>query len=92
MFVLLKPFPYFYQELKVMGEQEQIADNPNEIVADIINNVFTYINYIMVAALVVLLTYMTIKDYIKRKNRKKLEEEIKEYRHLDNRNDEEERE
>lgn len=61
-----------------MGEQEQIADNPNEIVADIINNVFTYINYIMVAALVVLLTYMTIKDYIKRKNRKKLEEEIKE--------------
>jgi len=89
---LLKPFPYFYQELKVMGEQEQIADNPNEIVADIINNVFTYINYIMVAALVVLLTYMTIKDYIKRKNRKKLEEEIKEYRHLDNRNDEEERE
>jgi len=75
-----------------MGEQEQIADNPNEIVADIINNVFTYINYIMVAALVVLLTYMTIKDYIKRKNRKKLEEEIKEYRHLDNRNDEEERE
>ncbi|WP_313579366.1 hypothetical protein [Chishuiella sp.] len=75
-----------------MGEQEQIADNPNEIVADIINNVFTYINYIMVAALVVLLTYMTIKDYIKRKNRKKLEEEIKEYHHLDNRNDEEERE
>lgn len=75
-----------------MGEQEQIADNPNEIVADIINNVFTYINYIMVAALVVLLTYMTIKDYIKRKNRKKLEEEIKEYRHLDTRNDEEERE
>ncbi|WP_313374964.1 hypothetical protein [Chishuiella sp.] len=75
-----------------MGEQEQIADNPNEIVADIINNVFTYINYIMVAALVVLLTYMTIKDYIKRKNRKKLEEEIKEYHHLDTRNDEEERE
>lgn len=92
LFVLLKPFFYFYQELEIMGEQEQIVDNPNEVVADMINHVFTYINYFMVAALVVLLTYITIRDYIKKKNRKKLEEEIKEYRQLNNKNDEEERE
>ena len=40
---------------------------------------FTYANYFLVAGLVVLLTYMTIRDFRKKQREKKLAKEREEY-------------
>ena len=44
---------------------------PIEVVDDTIANMFTYANYILVAALIVLLSYMTIRDFLKKHEGKK---------------------
>ena len=48
---------------------------PIEVVDDTIENMFTYANYILVAALIVLLSYMTIRDFLKKQKAKKEKEQ-----------------
>lgn len=55
--------------------EENAAVTPDEVVTDTITNLFTYANYFLVAALVVLLTYMTIRDFKKKQREKKLAQE-----------------
>ena len=52
--------------------EEKAVVTPDEVVTDTITNLFTYANYFLVAALVVLLTYMTIRDFNKKQREKKL--------------------
>ena len=52
--------------------EEQVDTTPEDVVADTITTIFTYANYFLVAALVVLLTYMTIRDFMKKQREKKL--------------------
>jgi large-conductance mechanosensitive channel len=59
--------------------KDQIVATPEDLVSDSINNIFTYINYFLVAALVVLLIYMTIRDFKKKKTQKQLDKEREEY-------------
>lgn len=55
--------------------EEQVDTTPEDVVADTITTIFTYANYFLVAALVVLLTYMTIRDFMKKQREKKLAQE-----------------
>ena len=48
---------------------------PIEVVDDTIANMFTYANNILVAALIVLLSYMTIRDCLKKQKAKKEKEQ-----------------
>lgn len=59
--------------------EEKAVVTPDEVVTDTITNLFTYANYFLVAALVVLLTYMTIRDYKKKQREKKLAQEREAY-------------
>lgn len=59
--------------------KEQVVTTPEDVVSDTITNIFTYANYFLVAALVVLLIYMTIRDFKKKQHQKKLEREQQEY-------------
>lgn len=59
--------------------EENAVVTPDEVVTDTITNLFTYANYFLVAALVVLLTYMTIRDYKKKQREKKLAQEREAY-------------
>ena len=59
--------------------EENAAVTPDEVVTDTITNLFTYANYFLVAALVVLLTYMTIRDFKKKQREKKLAQEREAY-------------
>ena len=59
--------------------KDQVVATPEDLVSDSINNIFTYINYFLVAALVVLLIYMTIRDFKKKKTQKQLDKEREEY-------------
>ncbi|GGE87030.1 hypothetical protein SAMN05443634_107188 [Chishuiella changwenlii] len=59
--------------------KDQVVATPEDLVSDSINNIFTYINYFLVAALVVLLIYMTIRDFKKKKAQKQLDKEREEY-------------
>lgn len=59
--------------------KDQVVATPEDFVSDSINNIFTYINYFLVAALVVLLIYMTIRDFKKKKRQKQLDKEREEY-------------
>ncbi|MGV0755959.1 hypothetical protein ACTS95_01390 [Empedobacter brevis] len=63
---------------------EQVVTTPEDVVSDTITNIFTYANYFLVAALVVLLIYMTIRDFKKKQHQKKLEREQQEYNRFDN--------
>ena len=58
---------------------QPIETAPIEVVNDTITNMFTYANYFLVAGLVVLLTYMTIRDFRKKQREKKLAKEREEY-------------
>ena len=61
------------------------------MVTDTITNLFTYANYFLVAALVVLLTYMTIRDFKKKQREKKLSQERESYNNqFDNEEEKEE--
>ncbi|GEM52580.1 hypothetical protein F0358_04835 [Empedobacter brevis] len=64
--------------------KEQVVTTPEDVVSDTITNIFTYANYFLVAALVVLLIYMTIRDFKKKQHQKKLEREQQEYNRFDN--------
>ncbi|QHC83861.1 hypothetical protein AS589_03175 [Empedobacter brevis] len=64
--------------------KEQVVTTPEDVVSDTITNLFTYANYFLVAALVVLLIYMTIRDLKKKQHQKKLEREQQEYNRFDN--------
>ena len=65
--------------------EEKAVVTPDEVVTDTITNLFTYANYFLVAALVVLLTYMTIRDFKKKQREKKLAQEREAYNyHFDN--------
>ncbi|TGN29166.1 hypothetical protein [Empedobacter tilapiae] len=71
--------------------EEKAAVTPNEVVTDTITNLFTYANYFLVAALVVLLTYMTIRDFKKKQREKKLAQEREAYNNqFDNEEEKEE--
>jgi len=59
--------------------KDQVVATPEDLVSDSINNIFTYINYFLVAALIVLLIYMTIRDFKKKKRQKQLDKEREEY-------------
>ncbi|WP_313359776.1 hypothetical protein [Empedobacter sp.] len=59
--------------------EENAVVTPDEVVTDTITNLFTYVNYFLVAALVVLLTYMTIRDFKKKQREKKLSQERESY-------------
>ncbi|MGV0939209.1 MULTISPECIES: hypothetical protein [Empedobacter] len=59
--------------------EEKAVVTPDEVVTDTITNLFTYANYFLVAALVVLLTYMTIRDFKKKQREKKLSQERESY-------------
>ncbi|MDH2207914.1 MULTISPECIES: hypothetical protein [Empedobacter] len=59
--------------------EEKAVVTPDEVVTDTITNLFTYANYFLVAALVVLLTYMTIRDFKKKQREKKLAQEREAY-------------
>jgi len=59
--------------------EEQTTAGANEVINDTITSVFTYVNYFLVAALVVLLTYMTIRDFLKKRKEKKLAQEREAY-------------
>ncbi|MDH0673136.1 hypothetical protein N5D03_01055 [Empedobacter sp. GD03861] len=59
--------------------EEKAVVTPDEVVTDTITNLFTYANYFLVAALVVLLTYMTIRDFKKKQREKKLAQERESY-------------
>lgn len=59
--------------------KDQVVATPEDFVSDSINNIFTYINYFLVAALVVLLIYMTIRDFKKKQRQKQLDKEREEY-------------
>ena len=59
--------------------EEKAVVTPDEVVTDTITNLFTYANYFLVAALVVLLTYMTIRDFRKKQREKRLAKEREEY-------------
>jgi len=63
--------------------EDQVVTTPEDVVADTITNIFTYANYFLVAALVVLLTYMTIKDFKKKQREKKLAQEREAYNQFD---------
>ncbi|WP_312312657.1 hypothetical protein [Empedobacter brevis] len=64
--------------------KEQVVTTPEDVVSDTITNIFTYANYFLVSALVVLLIYMTIRDFKKKQHQKKLEREQQEYNRFDN--------
>ncbi|WP_353166907.1 hypothetical protein [Empedobacter brevis] len=64
--------------------KEQVVTTPEDVVSDTITNIFTYANYFLVAALVVLLIYMTVRDFKKKQHQKKLEREQQEYNRFDN--------
>ncbi len=64
--------------------KEQVVTTPEDVVSDTITNIFTYANYFLVAALVVLLIYMTIRDFKKKQHQKKLERKQQEYNRFDN--------
>ncbi|WP_314242540.1 hypothetical protein [Empedobacter tilapiae] len=71
--------------------EEKAAVTPDEVVTDTITNLFTYANYFLVAALVVLLTYMTIRDFKKKQREKKLAQEREAYNNqFDNEEEKEE--
>ncbi|MDM1297616.1 hypothetical protein HXZ94_03750 [Empedobacter falsenii] len=71
--------------------EEKAAVTPDEVVTDTITNLFTYANYFLVAALVVLLTYMTIRDFKKKQREKKLAQELEAYNNqFDNEDEKEE--
>ncbi|MFV0189726.1 MULTISPECIES: hypothetical protein [unclassified Empedobacter] len=71
--------------------EENAVVTPDEVVTDTITNLFTYVNYFLVAALVVLLTYMTIRDYKKKQREKKLAQEREAYNNqFDNEDEKEE--
>ncbi len=71
--------------------EEKAVVTPDEVVTDTITNLFTYANYFLVAALVVLLTYMTIRDYKKKQREKKLAQEREAYNNqFDNEDEKEE--
>jgi predicted membrane protein len=71
--------------------EEKAAVTPDEVVTDTITNLFTYANYFLVAALVVLLTYMTIRDFKKKQREKKLAQEREAYNNqFDNEDEKEE--
>lgn len=59
--------------------KDQVVTTPEDLVADSINNIFTYINYFLVASLVVLLIFMTIRDFKKKQKQKQLDREREEY-------------
>ena len=68
--------------------EEQFDTTPEDVVADTITTIFTYANYFLVAALVVLLTYMTIRDFMKKQREKKLAQERDAYNNqFDNENE-----
>lgn len=64
--------------------KEQVVTTPEDVVSDTITNIFTYANYFLVAALVVLLIYMTVRDLKKKQHQKKLKREQQEYNRFDN--------
>ncbi|MDM1074290.1 hypothetical protein HX001_17540 [Empedobacter brevis] len=64
--------------------KDQVVTTPEDVVSDTITNIFTYANYFLVAALVVLLIYMTVRDFKKKQHQKKLEREQQEYNRFDN--------
>ena len=71
--------------------EEKAVVTPDEVVTDTITNLFTYANYFLVAALVVLLTYMTIRDFKKKQREKKLSQEREAYNNqFDNEEEKEE--
>ena len=71
--------------------EEKAVVTPDEVVTDTITNLFTYANYFLVAALVVLLTYMTIRDFKKKQREKKLAQERESYNNqFDNEEEKEE--
>lgn len=71
--------------------EENASVTPDEVVTDTITNLFTYANYFLVAALVVLLTYMTIRDFKKKQREKKLAQEREAYNNqFDNEEEKEE--
>ncbi|MDM1137853.1 hypothetical protein [Empedobacter sp. R132-2] len=71
--------------------EENAVVTPDEVVTDTITNLFTYANYFLVAALVVLLTYMTIRDFKKKQREKKLSQEREAYNNqFDNEEEKEE--
>ncbi len=71
--------------------EEKAVVTPDEVVTDTITNLFTYANYFLVAALVVLLTYMTIRDFKKKQREKKLSQERESYNNqFDNEEEKEE--
>ena len=71
--------------------EENAVVTPDEVVTDTITNLFTYANYFLVAALVVLLTYMTIRDFKKKQREKKLSQERESYNNqFDNEEEKEE--
>ena len=71
--------------------EENAAVTPDEVVTDTITNLFTYANYFLVAVLVVLLTYMTIRDFKKKQREKKLAQEREAYNNqFDNEEEKEE--
>lgn len=59
--------------------EDKAVVTPDEVVTDTITNLFTYANYFLVVALVVLLTYMTIRDFKKKQREKKLAQEREAY-------------
>lgn len=68
--------------------EEQVDTTPEDVVVDTITTIFTYANYFLVAALVVLLTYMTIRDFMKKQREKKLAQERDAYNNqFDNENE-----
>ncbi|MGV1019348.1 hypothetical protein ACTS9V_06850 [Empedobacter falsenii] len=71
--------------------EEKAVVTPDEVVTDTITHLFTYANYFLVAALVVLLTYMTIRDFKKKQREKKLAQEREAYNNqFDNEEEKEE--
>lgn len=60
-------------------KDQQVVTTPEDLVSDSINNIFTYINYFLVASLVVLLIFMTIRDFKKKQKQKQLDKEREEY-------------
>ncbi len=71
--------------------EDKAVVTPDEVVTDTITNLFTYANYFLVVALVVLLTYMTIRDFKKKQREKKLAQKREAYNnHFDNEDEKEE--
>ena len=67
-------------------KEQPIETTPTEVVNDTITNMFTYANYFLVASLVVLLTYMTIRDFRKKQREKRLAQEREAYNQLNEKN------